>query len=316
MVKYLKPINNKIEEIKNAPSNGIFLVGEEGSGKTTTLLEYVEQSRRTSNPVIDITPISIYSLEVYVEFAKLYIVCNTLQKMLLYIKDNYLKCYVEHFLFFNTKITNIQDDIITIYIFDKYDIKDTSITKDILKNPEILLDEFLLNAIKYLKYNNLTVVLDNFDIEKPYIRLYQTYLYDTLKKYLRVVATISDPNTINNPQKLNKLAKNNSLIILDYNREIDTVKKILDDSLPIKQNQNVISKRVSFLFSNSVIEQLITKTNGNLFAMILAIRIFFEHINEINPDEYDNALLTIVDENLKFNSLLLDRQKKRKLYLK
>ena len=95
---YLKPINLIINEIELARTNGIFLIGEPGSGKTITLLKYIEKNKKTNNPVIDITLQSINSIEIYNDIAKLFQVCNILQKMLLYIKNNYLKCYVEHFL--------------------------------------------------------------------------------------------------------------------------------------------------------------------------------------------------------------------------
>ena len=213
---YLKPINLIIEELKKSSTNGIFLVGEPGSGKTTTLLEYIEKNKRTNTPVIDITLQSIYSIEIYNDLAKLFQICSVLQKMLLYIKDNYLRCYVEHFLLFNTKIYNIQNDIIRMYNLNNYSLNDTCIDNIILNNPELLLEEFLDISLKSLKFKNLTVVLDNFDIEKPYMCLYQTYMYDMLKKYLKVVATISDLTIINNQDKLTKLSKNNTLVMVNY----------------------------------------------------------------------------------------------------
>ena len=315
MVKYLKPISSKIEELKESFGNGVFLVGEEGSGKTITLLEYVKQSKNSRNPVIDITPISIYSLTVYDDFAKLYLMCMILQKILLYIKNNYLRCYVEHFLFFNTKINDIQNDIIMMYNLGKYKIDNTNINKTFLNKPEILLEEFLNIAVNYLNYDNLTVVLDNFDVEMPYIKLYQTYIYELLKKYLKVIATISDPLVINNSEKLQNLSQNNTLIMMDYNRKVDTVKKILDGYFSSTQDKKIISRRISFLFKNSTIEEMIKNTNGNLFSMILALRVFFEHIKEIDSSEYDRAILNIINENLSFNSVIINRHRNRKLYL-
>ena len=167
---YIKPINLIINEINKVQNNGVFLVGGEGSGKTTTLLKYVDTNKKTTKPVIDTTLMAIFPLEIHNDFAKLYQVCNILQKMLLYIKENFLRCYVEHFLFFNTKIFNIQNDILAMYNLNRYDLDATSIDKNILNNPEILIEEFLNIATKYLKYESLTVVLDNFDIEKPYMQ--------------------------------------------------------------------------------------------------------------------------------------------------
>lgn len=310
---YIKPINLIINEINQAQNNGIFLIGEEGSGKTATLLEYVEVSKKTTKPVIDATLMSIFPLELYNDFAKLYQVCNVLQKMLLYIKENYLRCYVEHFLIFNTKILNIQNDILIMYNLNKYNLDRPSIDKNILNNPEILIEEFLNIAIKYLKYESLTIVLDNFDIEKPYMYLYQTYMYNMLKKYLKVVATISDPTIINNQDKLNQLSKENSLIIIDYTKKVDILKKILDNYFATIQNKKIISKRVSFMFSDDTIKELIVKTNGNLRLMILAVKIFFASINEMSPMDYNNYLLNLVENNL--NNILISDIRIRKLYL-
>lgn len=310
---YLKPINLIIGEIESSPSNGIFLVGGEGSGKTTTLLEYIEKSKKTNKPVIDTTLLSIYSIEIFNDIAKLFQVCSILQKMLLYIKANYLKCYVKHFLLFNTKIFNLQNEIATMYNLGNYQIEGTIIDYNIFKNPEILLEEFLDLALKYLKIDNLTIVLDNFDIEKPYMFLYQTYMYNMLKKYLRVVATISDSFVINAQDKLSELSKDNTLIMMNYNRDIETVKKILNNSLLDKQNKNVISKRINFMFSDDTIKELIIRTNGNLSVMILAIKTFFVRIKEYYPADYNKYLLTIVEENLKQTDFV-NKTRVRKFY--
>lgn len=314
--RYLNPISNTIHKIKNTTKNGVLLVGEEGSGKTATILEYVKQNRNSSTPVIDITLLADYSLEINNEIAKLFHICSIIQKMLFYIKDNYLDTYVNHFIFFNARISNIQKDIVAMYSLGKYSIDGTNIDKIMLNNPEILLEEFLTNVMKYLNYRDITLIIDNFDVEKPYTRLYQTYMYELLKKYLKVVATVSDPTVINNSQKLNELNQNNDLIMMNYNRDINTVKRILDESMADKQNKKIISRRICFTFSDSTIEKLINKTNGNLFAMMLAIKIFFEQINEFEPSIYDERLMAIVDENLQFNSILISRNKTRKLYLK
>ena len=202
-----------------------------------------------------------------------------IQKIIIYIKNNYLDAYVNHFIFFNDRISNIQKDIVAMYSLGKYSIDGTNIDKIMLNNPEILLEEFLTNVMKYLNYRDITLIIDNFDVEKPYTRLYQTYMYELLK-------------------------------------DINTVKRILDESMADKQNKKIISRRICFTFSDSTIENLINKTNGNLFAMMLAIKIFFEQINEFEPSIYDERLMAIVDENLQFNSILISRNKTRKLYLK
>ena len=300
MVKYLKPINNILTEIKESLGKGIFLVGEEGSGKTATLLEYVKQNKNTTKPVIDVTLISNYSLEVYGNIAKLFQVSNVILKMLLYIKDTDIDNYIEHFIFFNARISNIEK---------------TSIDKTTLNHPEILLEEFLNKALKYLNYQDITIILDNFDVEKPFMRLYQTYMYELLKNYLRVIATISDPQVINNWEKLNKLSQNNDLIMMNYNRDVNIVKIILDNSMVQEQNKKVISKKVSFMFKDDTIKELINKTNGNLFVMKAVVNEFFQNITEINPLDYDYYLLGLVDKLLGVNSILIDRHKVRKLYL-
>ena len=316
MVKYLKPINNKIEEIKKAPSKGIFLVGEEGSGKTSTLLEYVKRNKNTNNPVIDITLVGNYSLIIYGNIAKLFQMCNIIQKMLLYIKDVDLNNYIDHFIFFDAKITNIQRDIVTMYSLGKYNIENTSIDKDILNNPEILLEDFLSKLFNYLNYQDITVILDNFDVEKPYMYLYQTYIYKLLKKYFKVVATISDPNVINNPEYLNALAQNNSLVMMDYNRNVNVVKNILNYAFKQTQNKKVISKRIDFIFDDNTINELIKKTNGNIFKMNLIMTAFFERAKDIDFNQYVNCLFAVADEYLSINELLQENSRKRKLYLK
>ena len=311
----VKPINLIIEKLKNAQNNGIFLLGEAGSGKTATLLTYIEQSKKTNTPVIDITLTSISSLNLTKELAKLFQVCIILQKMLLYLKENYLKSYFEHFLLFNTKILNITKDIINMYNLNNYILKDSIITKDILNNPEILLQEFMNLVNTYLNITKLTVILDNFDIEKMDMQLYQTDIYSMLKKYMQVVATISDSKVINNSDKLKSLSKDNTLIKVDYNREVSIVKRILDKSLLTEPYKNVIGKSVSFTFKDDTIAKLINKTNGNLNLMLLAVKMFFARSSEIPSLEYENTFLSIVDECMYLKAFLIDSEKVRKLII-
>ena len=312
---YLKPINKVIKDIEETPTNGVFLVGSQGTGKTKTLLEYVEQNKKTNTPVINTTLISDIPIQIFNEYAKLFQVCNVLQKILLYLKENYLSKYIRYFIFFNAKITNIQKDIITMYNFNSYKIDNINITKDIFYNPEILLEEFLNLAIKHLNYQNITLILDNFDIEKPYSYLYQTYMYGLLKNYLQVVATISDSNVINNPNKLHKLSEDNSLIMMNYSKDVHVVKKILDSCVQNNMGKNVISCRVRFTFSDEVIAKLINKTNGNLLVMIVIMRIFFQHIKEINPLNYEQYLFNILESNNRETEIVLNDTRRRKLYL-
>ena len=311
----IKPINLIIEKLKNAQKNGVFLLGEAGSGKTATLLTYIEQSKKTNTPVIDITLTSISSLNLTKELAKLFQVCIILQKMLLYLKENYLKSYFEHFLLFNTKILNITKDIINMYNLNNYSLKDSIITNDILNNPEILLQEFMNLVNTHLNITKLTVILDNFDIEKMDMQLYQTDIYSMLKKYMQVVATISDSKVINNSDKLKSLSKDNTLIKVDYNREVSIVKRILDKSLLTEPYKNVIGKSVSFTFKDDTIAKLINKTNGNLNLMLLAVKMFFARIYEIPSLEYENTLLSIVDECMYLKAFLLNSEKVRKLII-
>ena len=202
-----------------------------------------------------------------------------------------------------------------MYNLNNYILKDSIITKDILNNPEILLQEFMNLVNTYLNITKLTVILDNFDIEKMDMQLYQTDIYSMLKKYMQVVATISDSKVINNSDKLKSLSKDNTLIKVDYNREVSIVKRILDKSLLTEPYKNVIGKSVSFTFKDDTIAKLINKTNGNLNLMLLAVKMFFARSSEIPSLEYENTLLSIVDECMYLKAFLLDSEKVRKLII-
>ena len=77
-----------------------------------------------------------------------------------------------------------------------------------------------------------------------------------------------------------------------------------------KQNKNVISKKVSFIFNDNTIKELIIKTNGNIYIMILTIKTFFERIKDIYLLDYDKYLLSIADEYLDTNKLFKSKQRK------
>ena len=311
-----KVIKEVIYKIEDSKQNGIILAGLPGSGKSTVLENYVQENNNFITPVIDATPQpSIFYLP-NKDLNELYYICMMLKSMITFIQENYSKVLNIYLGFFIKKIDTIMFDLRVMLSTHNYNLNNTRIPKEYVNNPQILLEEFLNLLTHCLNFKNITLVIDNFDKEHSSNNIYQTFLFNTLKDYLRVVVAVSD---IKNLNQMANLEKHNTVIYTNYSQNIDTVCNILDAHI---MNGNLYLKkppfnlRIRFIFNDADILKLIEKTNGNLFLMLHAIRIFYSVINYLDKDNYAEALFNILDRDVLIDpSISGIMPVKRKLYL-
>jgi len=225
---YLEPVNKVINKINSTAKDSIILLGYPGTGKSLILDEYQKNSN-FKNIIING---SLQNFEyIFIpdkEIFNLYQICLIIEKMILYVNKNYSEKIYKNFMFIENTICNILKNINCMIIIKNYGYKQL-IDKRYLKNPEILLENFIYVAMKSIDYKTLTLIIDNFDSIGESSISYQKYLYNTLSKYLKVIFAISDSKVINDKNKIENLSIKNDIIEVNYSFDIETIKIILNN---------------------------------------------------------------------------------------
>jgi len=308
-----EPVKEVIGRIENDFYSDIILAGAEGTGKSVVLNEYVLNASDIKNPVINGTVdfkeyIEIYQKNVF----ELYHVSLIIVQMLLYIKRNQPDKYSEEIVSFADRINYILRYIQIMHVYQNYDLKKKEIGNDIYNNPSILLEEFLGIVTKTLNYENVTVVIDNFDTFDGANQKYQTYMYKLLKKYMRLIITVSDSEVLNSDEIKDELSKDASIVTINYSNDIAVVKEIIDAHF----HDEYTYERVGLILSDETIRLIIEKTNGNLFDIIKALRYLYTNLSRLQPNQYDEFVIKYIDLRINKNPILTGHLKQiRKLMI-
>ena len=136
-------------------------------------------------------------------------------------------------------------------------------------------------------------------------------IYDTLKNYFHLLLSVTD-------EKVLDLDSNNRLILVGYNTDVNTLYEILNANLlkeRILSLKEIETYGLHKLISHWAMKELISKTNGNITMMKIAINVLY---NTYNPrDIDDNVLLNTLSKRVSVDSEIV-RQTfgKRTLYIK
>lgn len=306
-----------IDTIKKSDKD-IFVVGTRGIGKTTTLNDVL--NKENDKFIINGTLNDMeYILLRDRNISDLYYICLTIKKIIIYLKERYTEKYISEFIFFEIYIDSILKQIYFMFMTDTYKNDTNLINGDVYNTPEVLLDEFLGLLSKKMDIKDLVLVIDKFDEIGGSSQMYQEFIYNKLKSYLRLIMTISDKKVVNSDNLLNEFSKDNEIVKLDYSMDIESVKEILDKEIKRSFIRNNLGMQynLSFVLSDETIELMIKKTNGNLFDMLNAIRYLYYHIKELNKNEYDVYIIDYIDNvinrNPIFTGIIIPE---RKLYIK
>lgn len=306
-----------LDTIKKS-NKDIFVVGTRGIGKTITLNGVL--NKENDKFIINGTLNDMeYILLRDRNISDLYYICLTIKKIIIYLKERYTEKYISEFIFFEIYIDSILKQIYFMFMTDMYKNDTNLINGDIYNTPEVLLDEFLGLLSKRLDIKDLVLVIDKFDEIGGSSQMYQEFIYNKLKSYLRLIMTISDKKVVNSDNLLNEFSKDNEIVKLDYSMDIESVKEILDKEIKRSFIRNNLGMQynLSFVLSDETIKLMIKKTNGNLFDMLNAIRYLYYHIKELNKNEYDTYIIDYIDNvinrNPIFTGIIIPE---RKLYIK
>lgn len=300
---YMEPITKVLEKINKSEKGNLVLLGDEGAGKSVILDEYLLGSSK-EHPIVNLTTehgeFVHYTDE---EVRRLMQVALVLKKILLYVQETYPNQYIEVFANFDEKVKEIRRKIRFLYMVQNYSYKTRDIDSVFLKNPEILIEEFLNLAIKHLDYQTMTTVIDNFDTTGSSSKFYQQYMYNLLSQYFKLVITVSDKKVINNEKKQIELSENNDVILVDYTYDAKVVREILrtvfiGDFIDIEES-----------LSDEILSLMAKKTQGNLFDMMAAIRYLLSQIDNLTKEEYEVCLINHIDKEINKNPIFTGRIK-------
>ncbi len=311
-----EPIKKIIEHF-NHSDDSIFLLGTAGSGKSLILQEYLSHSNCLAVSFEqNVFSSSDNLLILDRELCNLYYTCFFMKKLLERISFEHPLIYKKVFLTFNNYLDSLIEKI--HFIFNSYSFKNKyqEIGIALCQKPELLLDYFLKLYWRYFHFDNLTIILDDFDIinnSQLLATYYQKTMYQLLKNRLRFIMTVSDYSFLTDPNKQEKLQENNSLVTIDYNKDVDYIYAILDSYLLQKNlvaSNLMFKKRIRFIIKPTTIKKMIELTNGNIDLMKQAIKELYLQLSCIDEKDIDNYLINILDNILKSYHPL-----KRELYL-
>ena len=298
----LKPVKEIINKISSSKSDSIILAGMPGSGKSTVINEYINNTNNDKIVVNGTVGIGEYIFIRDESVFNLYHTCLIISKILLNIQKKYPKEFLNDFVFFSVYIESILKQIIYMHMSDTYRSTTTFINDSLYVCPELLIDNLLDLMVNSLRVENITLVLDNFDRIGTSSIKYQTFIYERLKSYFNLIMAISDENSINNTEKINSLKVNNEIINVDYSADVDSVIEILDKEshkiLRTKLTNYDFRYRLRFVLDKNTIAMMIEKTNGNLFDMLSALRVLYRNIPKLKKEEYGLFILNYIDKEI------------------
>lgn len=310
---------NAIINALNESDKDILVVGTRGTGKTTMINDLLQ----TDNDKVVIDGTLKYTESLFLkdkDIYNLYQTCLIIKKIINDIKNRYEEKYIKEFILYEMHIDNIIRQIYFMGMTDIYKKGTDIINEELLNMPEILLDRLLNLMNKKLDLKDITLVIDNFDVVEGSSQNYQRFIYNRIKSYLRLILTISDKNVVNNDTLLKDFNKDNEIVKMDYSKDIDSVRNILDNEVRntfIRKQHYSMGYNLNFVLSNETIGLMIKKTNGNLFDMLTAVRDLYYHIKDLDVSEYNSYIIDFIDKEINKNPMFTGVIiPERKLYIK
>ena len=286
-----QPINNIIKEINESKSS-VVLFGTVGSGKTTVIREYIKNSADLDKVVVDATIKLGEYLEIDSnEISNLYYVCLIIKKTLLNIEVRYEDIYIEHFTDLMSLVCELVNLIQNTYRYNK-SFRDIKISPSANK----LFDSFCNLLNDRLQNKEVEIIIDNFDKLGYSDSKFQKFINRKLN-YLKFIISVSDERIV---------AKEASLINIDYSFDIAVVRKILDrESIKfiLKSEDIDLESRVNLILSDNTIKKMILITDGNIRDMVMAIIRFYVNIKNLEKKEYEKYIIDFIREEINKESL-------------
>ncbi len=285
-----KPVKDIIEKIDNSEKSNVFLAGVIESGKSVVLDEY----KKTHPLATDVTfsfdeLMNIYDEQVYELYHVCLIVKKILDKIRAYPKGEHLGEVISY----NLKIKNLLYSIDRMYFVGNYSKKESLIKAEYLNNPKVLFDG-LVDILISMGLSDIVLIVDDFDFPSKSNSIYQRYIYETLANKLKFIATVSDQRFINNKERRESFKADNELIDVNYSFEKDFIIKLFDTEF-LKDlevdTKDKLRYRLSVILNDKVIEELIRITNGNIFNINCYLYYLYQHIPNLDPNNYAAFLL-------------------------
>lgn len=274
-----EPVNDLYKKISNDSSKKIILTGGRGTGKTVTLLNMEKQNINSNDKIfyIDFNLINVLQQK-QPKFINTQFLCHiyelTLCKYILnYIKKNYFSIYEIYFKDFDLLLYSITEKTNNCINNSFYE----SIKLDNYLIPTELSYKILNNFRNCLNINSICLIIDRFDwLNKNDISQY--IVRDFFDIFDKIIITSDDYTLQNNENRQTFINKGYSFIDVDYGKDIDITKNILQKRI---EHYNTVVDPDNIHFSEETItdkiyETLINKTNGNITLMIDCLKSVIE----------------------------------------
>lgn len=282
---YKEPVIDVINKIMTSAKDVTFLMGGTGTGKTVVLNELINNYNVIDGTIKMGEYKYIHDSEVF----RLYHVCLIIKKILNYFNNRNTKLIL-----LDDYLNNIFKKIKLMAMINSYEEKNKLIDPSLLCNPENLLLDFL----SLLDIDEIKLVIDNFDSVGYGSKFYQMTIYEIFKERIKLITTISDEEVLNNEDRKEKLKSHGDLIELKYTKDLETIKKILVGFG--KENRPIYNIR--FFLTDKEIEEMINKSNGNLFLIQKVVDYLYKNLANLNNMEYSKYINDYLDQEINRDS--------------
>ena len=305
---YLEPVQSVITDINGNLDKNILLTGVQGGGKSVVLNELLKEQTQGVE-LIDGSVKNGEFIQLHGRLFNLYHICLLVKKMILHVQTTAPQEY-DLFQSLDTQVSDILNRINLICTMGGIAKEEKYIDKYILENPECLIENFIRIATLILDYQQITLILDDFDKIGQSSLQYQKLMYTTLKKFeqLKFIATVSSDDVLNDYIRLEELRKKECLVNVGYSFDTQVVKTILGMK---KEEQNLAD-----ILKDKTISSMSLLTNGNLIEIESAYIHLCEMLPKLNKEDYDREVLIYISSVINKSPMITGKNKfERKLYI-
>jgi Cdc6-related protein, AAA superfamily ATPase len=315
-----QPVNEASDAIKNNTTRNIILYGPRGAGKTTVLYNCQYRSINTDSPAIFTRFDSVglfgdYQTRFSKDFIEYYYELTMASKILYFIKTNYGNIFSKYFI----KDEQINDELheeLTNFI------NHSAFNNDKLASivPAGTFTISLIDRFKNLAgIQDLAIMMDRFDWTDSRSRIAQVKLGKYFDIFDRSIIT-TDDKTLVNDESARKKINDFSFFEINYGKDLDTVKKIIEASEKNYEPKEDFSKFPFKLIPEEAYEVLMKKSNGNISIILSTINelnIMWQwHQGDLSKFDFVDQMEICINNKISIMNKVDSMSKPAKLYLK
>lgn len=268
-----EPVDKYKNKINNSESNKVILTGGRGTGKSVVLNELQQRGLGTNNQTVlmrfdsvinfDINPTEYFSREFFINYYEL----EMANFLLSYIRKYYGLHYERYFCKYWYEVKERLDKV--VHYANNIAFVEDDYLNDLMNAHEIT-SKIIDDMKNIIGIDKLNVAFDRFDWTNGKSAFSQVLLKEYFDSFDKAIITTDDEN-LNDEKYINN---GYNIIKLDYGKDIDVVKKIINNRIDQYLQKNHDINIDSEKLNDEVFKFLLDNTDGNISTMINVINNF------------------------------------------